>query len=38
MTIEVFGIKEADFIEGVEFGGAGAFMSEARRSHVSLFI
>jgi peroxiredoxin family protein len=38
MTIEVFGFKETDFIEGVEFGGAGAFMSEARRSHVSLFI
>jgi peroxiredoxin family protein len=38
LTIEVFGFKESDFIEGVEFGGAGAFMSEARRSHVTLFI
>jgi peroxiredoxin family protein len=38
MTMEVFGFKETDFIEGVEFGGAGAFMSEARRSHVTLFI
>jgi peroxiredoxin family protein len=38
LTIEVFGFKETDFIEGVEFGGAGAFMSEARRSHVTLFI
>jgi peroxiredoxin family protein len=38
MTIEVFGFKTSDFIDGVEFGGAGAFMSEARRSHVSLFI
>lgn len=38
MTIEVFGFKETDFIPGVEFGGAGAFMSEARRSHISLFI
>lgn len=38
MTIEVFGFKESDFLEGVEFGGAGAFMSEARRSHVTLFI
>jgi peroxiredoxin family protein len=38
LTIEVFGFKESDFIDGVEFGGAGAFMSEARRSHVTLFI
>ena len=38
MTMEVFGYKQADFIDGVEFGGAGAFLSEARRSHVTLFI
>lgn len=38
MTMEVFGFEETDFIDGVEYGGAGAFMSEARRSHVSLFI
>lgn len=38
LTIEVFGFSESDFIEGVEFGGAGAFMSEARRSHVTLFV
>jgi peroxiredoxin family protein len=38
MTIEVFGFTETDFLDGVEFGGAGAFMSEARRSHVTLFI
>ena len=38
MTMEVFGYKEDDFIDGVEFGGAGAFLSEARRSHISLFI
>ena len=38
LTIEVFGFKETDFIDGVEFGGAGAFMSEARRSHVTLFV
>src|SRR5260370_1020293 len=37
MTMEVFGLKESDFIDGVEFGGAGAFLSEARqigRAHV----
>ncbi len=38
MTMEVFGYREADFIGGVEFGGAAAFMSVARRSHVTLFI
>ena len=38
MTMEVFGYKEADFIDGVEFGGAAAFMSQARRSHVTMFI
>lgn len=38
MTMEVFGYAKEDFIEGVEFGGAGAFLSDARRSHVSLFI
>lgn len=38
LTMEVFGYRERDFVDGVEFGGAGAFMSEARRSHVTLFI
>jgi peroxiredoxin family protein len=38
MTADVFGFQPSDFIEGVEFGGAGAFLSEARRAHVTLFI
>lgn len=38
MTMDVFGYKASDFIEGVEFGGAAAFLSEARRGHVTLFI
>ena len=38
MTMEVFGFDEGEFIEGVEFGGAAAFLSEARQSHVTLFI
>ena len=38
MTVAVFGFHHSDFIEGVEFGGAGAFLSEARRAHVTLFI
>jgi len=38
MTMEVFGYGEDDFVDGVQFGGAASFMSEARRSHVTLFI
>jgi peroxiredoxin family protein len=38
MTMDVFGLKQEDFIEGVEFGGAAAFLSDARKSHVTLFI
>jgi len=38
MTMEVFGYGEDDFVDGVEFGGAATFMSQARRSHVTLFI
>ncbi len=38
MTMEVFGLKEEAFLEGVEFGGAAAFLSQARKAHVTLFI
>lgn len=38
MTMEVFGYEPEDFIDGVQFGGAAAFLSKARRSHVTLFI
>jgi peroxiredoxin family protein len=38
MTMDVFGLKQEEFIEGVEFGGAAAFLSEARKSHVTLFV
>ena len=38
MTMDVFGYSQNDFIEGVEFGGAAAFLSEARKSHLTLFI
>ena len=38
MTMDVFGYQREDFIEGVEFGGAAAFLSEARKAHVTLFI
>jgi peroxiredoxin family protein len=38
MTMDVFGYEQSDFLDGVEFGGAAAFLSEARKSHVTLFI
>jgi len=38
MTMEVFGFDQSEFIDGVEFAGAGAFLSEARQAHVTLFI
>ena len=38
MTMDVFGFEESDFLDGVEFGGAAAFLSDARKSHVTLFI
>jgi peroxiredoxin family protein len=38
MTVDVFGFSQNDFIEGVEFGGAAAFMADARKSNVTLFI
>ncbi len=38
MTVDVFGYEQSDFLEGVEFGGAAAFMAEARKSNLTLFI
>ena len=38
MTVDVFDYAPEEFIDGIEFGGAAAFMSEARRSEVNLFI
>jgi len=38
MTVDVFGYEQTDFIEGVEFGGAAAFMADARKSNLTLFI
>lgn len=38
MTMDVFDYPQSDFLEGVEFGGAAAFLSEARKSSVNLFI
>jgi peroxiredoxin family protein len=38
MTVDVFGFKAGDFIDGVEFAGATAYMAEARKAHVTMFI
>jgi peroxiredoxin family protein len=38
MTVDVFGFGQSDFIDGVEFGGAAAFMAQARKSHLTMFI
>lgn len=38
MTMDVFGYAADDFIDGVEFAGAAAFLAEARQAHVTLFI
>ncbi|HMM96101.1 DsrE/DsrF/DrsH-like family protein [Phycicoccus sp.] len=38
MTVDVFGFEQSDFLDGVEFGGAAAFMAEARKSNLTLFV
>jgi peroxiredoxin family protein len=38
MTMDVFGYAQSDFIDGVEFAGAASFLSDARKSHVTLFV
>ncbi|MFR0357383.1 DsrE/DsrF/DrsH-like family protein [Streptomyces sediminimaris] len=38
MTVDVFGHRPEDFIDGVEFAGAAAFMARARKAHTTLFI
>jgi len=38
MTMDVFGYTEKDFIDGVEFAGAAAFLAEARKAHLTLFV
>jgi peroxiredoxin family protein len=38
MTMDVFGYSPDDFVDGVEFAGATAFLAEARRARVNLFV
>ena len=38
MTMDVFGYEAGDFLDGVEFAGAAAFLADARQAHVTLFV
>jgi len=38
MTMDVFGFKKEDFINGVEIGGAATFLEFAVDSDIQLFI
>ncbi|MGC9220723.1 MAG: DsrE/DsrF/DrsH-like family protein [Solirubrobacteraceae bacterium] len=38
MTMDVFGYKQEDFIEGVEFGGAATFLADAQNAHITMFV
>jgi peroxiredoxin family protein len=38
MTMDVMGIKQTDVIDGVEFGGAAAWLDVAADSQINLFI
>jgi peroxiredoxin family protein len=38
MTMDVMGVKQSDIIDGVEFGGAAAWLDEAVDSQINLFI
>jgi peroxiredoxin family protein len=38
MTLDVLGIKKEDLIDGLEFGGAGAFLDYAADADITLFV
>jgi peroxiredoxin family protein len=38
MTMDVFGFKEEDFIEGINYAGAAAFLDFAAEADIQLFI
>ncbi len=38
MTMDVMGVKQSDIIDGVEFGGAAAWMDAAADADINLFI
>ena len=38
MTMDVFGFKKDDFIDGIEIGGAATFLEFAAESNITLFV
>ena len=38
MTMDLFEFKKEDMIEGVKLGGAAAYMEQALKSHINLYI
>jgi peroxiredoxin family protein len=38
MTMDLFGMKQSDIIDGVEFGGAAMFLEFAEKAKISLFV
>jgi peroxiredoxin family protein len=38
MTMDVFGYRQEDFLEGVEFGGAAMALADARHAHATFFV
>jgi len=38
MTVDLFGMKQSDIIDGVEFGGAAMYLDFAAKSKISLFV
>lgn len=38
MSIDLLGLKQEEFIEGVEFGGVAAYLADASEGNVNLFI
>jgi len=38
MTIDLFGMKQSDFIDGVEFGGAAMYLEFAANAQIPLFV
>ena len=38
MTVELFGFKESDFIDGIEFVGAASYLDIANEAKINLFV
>ena len=38
MTMDVFGFKKEEFIEGVDIGGAASFLNFASEAEIQLFV